>query len=194
MNLIDLVDNSRTDKNTVHSYLNLYQEILNKKRTTAKNVLEIGIGVPTPYITDGGSIKLWHDFFTNAIVYALDIKNIEEVWEGIKNNDRIILHTSIDAYNDIFFTNEFLNKNIKFDIMLDDGPHTLESMKTFIKLYSQIMTDDGILIIEDVQDWDWVDILKNEVPDNLKQFIKVYDLRANKNRYDDIVFTIDKCN
>jgi len=35
--------------------------------------------------------------------------------------------------------------------MLDDGPHTLESMKQFIKLYSQIMTDDGILIIEDVQ-------------------------------------------
>jgi hypothetical protein len=28
----------------------------------------------------------------------------------------------------------------------------------------------------------------------LKQFIKVYDLRPNKNRYDDIVFTIDKLN
>ena len=90
MNLIDLIDNSRTDKNTIHSYLNLYQGIFDKKRTTAKNVLEIGIGVPTLDITDGGSIKLWHDFFTNAIIYALDIKNIEEVWEGIKNNDRII--------------------------------------------------------------------------------------------------------
>jgi hypothetical protein len=76
MNLIDLVDNSRTDKNTVHSYLNLYQEIFDKKRTTAKNVLEIGIGVPTPDITDGGSIKLWHDFFTNATVYGLDIMKI----------------------------------------------------------------------------------------------------------------------
>jgi len=28
----------------------------------------------------------------------------------------------------------------------------------------------------------------------VKQFIKVYDLRKNKNRYDDIVFTIDKSN
>lgn len=56
------------------------------------------------------------------------------------------------------------------------------------------MTDDGILIIEDVQSWDWIDILINEVPENLKQFIKIYDLRANKNRYDDIVFTIDKSN
>ena len=67
-------------------------------------------------------------------------------------------------------------------------------MKSFIKLYSQIMTDDGILIIEDVQSWDWIDILKNEVPDSLKKYIKVYDLRPNKNRYDDIVLTIDKSN
>ena len=78
--------------------------------------------------------------------------------------------------------------------MLDDGPHSLESMKQFINLYSQIMTDDGILIIEDVQSWDWIDILKNEVPANLRKFIKIYDLRQNKNRYDDIVFTIDKSN
>jgi hypothetical protein len=78
--------------------------------------------------------------------------------------------------------------------MLDDGPHSLESMKQFIKLYSQIMADDGILIIEDVPTGDWISILENEVPEELKPFVKVYDLRPNKNRYDDIVFTIDKTN
>jgi len=56
------------------------------------------------------------------------------------------------------------------------------------------MTDDGILIIEDIPSWDWIDTLKNEVPEHLKQFIKSYDLRPNKNRFDDIVFTIDKSN
>ena len=35
-------------------------------------------------------------------------------------------------------------------------------------------------------------MLCDEVPENLKSFIKVYDLRHIKNRYDDIVFTIDK--
>lgn len=75
---------------------------------------------------------------------------------------------------------------------MDDGPHTLESMKIFINLYSQLLTDNGILILEDVQSWDWIEILKNEVSDDLKQFIKVYDLRSIKNRYDDIVFVIDK--
>jgi len=187
MSLEEIVDNSRTDKNTVHSYLPLYQKLLISKKETAKNVLEVGIYA-------GGSIKLWSDFFTNATVYGLDIINIQNIWEGIKYNDKIILHTSIDAYNNDFFINNFLNKNIKCDFILDDGPHTLESMKQFIRLYSQIMTDDGILIIEDIQSWDWIDILKNEVPENLKQFIKIYDLRHNKNRYDDIVFTIDKLN
>ena len=187
MSLEELADNNITDKNTAHSYLSLYQELLVKKKETAKNVLEVGI-------SRGGSIKLWHDFFTNANIYGLDIINSYEVWDAIKNKDRIILHTYTDAYNIEIFTSNFLNKNIKFDFMLDDGPHTLESMIQFIKLYSQIMTPDGILIIEDVQSWDWISILKNEVPENLKKFIKVYDLRHVKGRYDDIVFTIDKYN
>ena len=187
MSLAELVNNLRTDKNTLHSYLSLYQSLLINKKDTAKNVLEIGIN-------NGGSIKLWNDFFINANVHGIDIQSIDDIWEDIKNKDRIILYTSNDAYNNAFFNTHFLNKNIKYDFMLDDGPHTLESMQQFIKLYSQIMTDDGILIVEDVQSWDWIDILKNEVPDHLKPFIKVYDLRANNNRYDDIVFTIDKSN
>jgi hypothetical protein len=35
MSLIDLVDNSRTDKNTTHSYLDLYEKLLFSKKETA---------------------------------------------------------------------------------------------------------------------------------------------------------------
>lgn len=51
MSLLEIVNNSKTDKNTLHSYLDLYQKLLVKKEDTAKNILEIGI-------LDGGSIKL----------------------------------------------------------------------------------------------------------------------------------------
>lgn len=190
MSLEKIIDNSNTDKNTTHSYLPLYEKLLNSKKETAKNVLEIGIGDFGK--KNGGSIKLWKDYFKNAIIYALDILPIHSVMDELLNNERVILYTSTNAYDNDFFTTNFLNKNIKCDFMLDDGPHTLESMKKFIELYSQIMTDDGILIIEDVQSWDWIDILKNKVPEHLKQFVKVYDLRQCKGRYDDIVFTIDK--
>jgi len=184
-----LVNNVKTDKNTTHSYLDLYQNLLSSKKNTAKNILEVGIGYPGD---NGGSIKLWHDYFINANVYALDIQHIKDVWNEIKNKDRIKLFTSTDAYDEVNFTELFLNKNIKFDMMLDDGPHTLESMIQFIKLYSQIMTEDGILIIEDVQSIDWIDELKKVVPADLVNYIEVYDLRKNKNRYDDIVFVINK--
>jgi hypothetical protein len=184
MSLLELVDNDHTDKNTVHSYLPLYQKLLEHKKHTAKNVLEVGIH-------RGGSIKLWNDFFTNATVHALDIMAIGEDCTDIQNKERIVLYTLTDAYNVEFFTKNFLLKNIKCDFMLDDGPHTLESMQQFIRLYSQIMTDDGILIIEDVQSWDWLNVLIAEVPEHLQKFIKIYDLRNNKQRYDDIVFTID---
>ena len=192
MSLEDLVDNTMTDKNTAHSYLPLYQQLLANKKETAKNVLEVGIGNFGE--KNGGSIKLWRSFFKNATVYGLDILPIDRVIDELKNDDRVVLYTSTDAYNNEFFKTHFLDKNIKCDFMLDDGPHTLESMKQFIRLYSQIMTDDGILIIEDIQSWDWIDILKNEVPEHLKQYVKIHDLRHVKQRYDDIVFTIDKFN
>lgn len=190
MSLESLIDNSLTDKNTSHSYMGLYDTLLKNKKETAVNVLEVGIGDFGQ--KNGGSIKLWRDYFTKATIYGLDILSSDRVIDELLTDNRVVLYTSTDAYNVDFFTTHFLNKNIKCDFMLDDGPHTLESMKKFIQLYSQLMTDDGILIIEDVQSMEWIDVLRNEVPEDLKKFIKVYDLRSNRNRYDDIVFTIDK--
>lgn len=52
MSLAELADNVRTDKNTL--YLTLYESLLNSRKSSAKNVLEIGIGD----INHGESIKL----------------------------------------------------------------------------------------------------------------------------------------
>ena len=190
MSLVSLIDDTETDKNTVHSYLELYETLLSPKKDTAKNILEIGIGDFKE--KNGGSIKLWKDYFPNAIIYALDILPKERVLDELINDERVVLFTSTNAYDEKFFNENILKKNLKFDFMLDDGPHTLESMKTFIRLYSKVMTDDGILIIEDIQSIEWWPILYREVPQHLKKFVKPYDLRKNKNRYDDMVFTIDK--
>lgn len=180
--LIDIVNNEKTDKNTVHSYLNLYQSLLQKKKYSCKNVIEVGVQW-------GGSIKLWHDYFPNATIYGCDIYEESIMWDQIMNNNRIKLFNSINAY-DPLFVNKI--KDIRFDFAIDDGPHTLESMIQFIQLYLPLMTEDGIFIIENVQDISWLDILRTYVPDEFKNNIKTYDLRAIKGRYDDIVFVIDK--
>ena len=186
MSLEELVDNSRTDKNTTHSYLPLYQHLLQSKKETAKNVLEVGV-------QRGGSIKLWRDFFPNATVYGIDSMQEREVSADLKNDSRVVVLSDTDAYNVDFF-NSFYRKNIKFDFLLDDGPHTLESIYQFIEWYTHLMAADGLFVIENVACWDWINILRNAVAEPLKPFIKVYDLRANKNQYNDIVFTIDKSN
>jgi len=183
--LKDLINDTKTDKNTTHSYIDLYQSLFEKKKDTATNILEIGI-------SSGGSIQLWKDYFTNATVYGLDIMNMSDVWSEIKDNPRIKLYTSVDAYNNDFFINIFLNSSRRFDIVLDDGPHTKESMIIFIRNFSRLLTDDGILVVEDVQYLDWIPELTLAVPVELQKYIEVYDLRANKGRYDDIVFVINK--
>ena len=203
MNLIDIINKNKllygirimrygkleildiTDKNTIHSYIPLYQKLLEPIQYSAKNILEIGVA-------SGGSMRLWYDFFKNANIFGCDIV------DNIKNKkfleqSRIYLNLYSDAYSDKF-VKKILDKNIKFDFLLDDGPHTLESQIKFIKLYTQLLSEKSILIIEDVQDISWFTILKNNTPENLKKYIKVYDLRHNKNRYDDLVFTIDKIN
>ena len=185
MSLHQLIVNDMTDKNTTHSYLDCYERLFNHLRHKAKNVLEIGIYT-------GGSMKLWFDYFQNATVYGVDINDENCVWYDVKGRDRIKLLTSCDGYDPTFFLNNFVANNIRFDAMIDDGPHTLESMKAFIVYYSSLLTEDGVLVIEDVQDIAWVNELKEIVPENLKQYIEVYDLRNVKNRYDDIMFVINK--
>lgn len=185
MSLVDLVDNTRTDKNTGHSYLDLYQRLLEHKKDTAKNILEIGIG-------GGGSIQLWNDFFLNANIYSIDCTPMNWVFEKLLPLERITLYTGVDAYNEIIFNSYFKSKKLLFDMILDDGAHTLETMIKFIELYSHILTEDGILMIEDIPDPNWVSSLIRATPDHLKKFIEVYDLRHIKNREDDIVFVIKK--
>ena len=114
------------------------------------------------------------------------------VFEKLLPLDRVTLYTGLDAYDEKIFNSYFYKKNIKFDMILDDGAHTLETMIKFIELYSKILNDDGVLIIEDIPDIAWIDSLKNCTPEHLKKYISIYDLRNIKNRFDDIVFVIDK--
>jgi hypothetical protein len=54
----------KSDKGTVHSYLSVYEEILAPYRTTAKNILEIGL-------FNGASLLMWEQYFAGA-VFGID--------------------------------------------------------------------------------------------------------------------------
>lgn len=191
MSFVNLVNNSLTDKNTSHSYLPLYQTLLGKKQNTAENVLEIGV-------ERGGSIQLWSDFFVNAHIYGIDLKSDTELRQCGCPVDELVkrpvvsLYTSTNAYDEATVQHLFLDTGVAFDVVIDDGPHTLDSMVRCIQLYAPLLTYDGVLIIEDVQSWSWMTTLTDAVPEHLQQYVQTYDLRDHKNRYDDMVFVIDK--
>ena len=182
------INNIYTDKGTTHSYLTLYETLLEPIKNNAKNVLEVGIG--DFGIKNGGSLLLWRKYFANATIYGIDILPINRVLDELINDKTIKLFCNSNAYDEGFILKNF--KDISFDVLLDDGPHTLESQENFLKLYSPLLSENGILIIEDIQKIEWLEYLKNKTPEHLKQYVRTYDLRKNKGRYDDIVFTIDR--
>lgn len=188
--LFDLVDNTKTDKNTCHSYLPVYQELFAPKRYDTNNILEIGIGWPKENKDNGGSIKLWHDYFKKSTIYSSDIIPISDVNDSIINKERIKLYTSTDAYDVSFIENTFIKNNIKFDILIDDGPHTLDSMIFFVKHYLPLLKEDGVFVIEDIPDMNWIQILTENTPEQYRKYIKCADLRRYKDRWDDIMFII----
>jgi hypothetical protein len=165
-----------TDKNTTHCYISsVYENLFNDAQDTYLNILEIGID-------KCGSINLWKEYFSNATIYGVDIIDSQEI-----NDERIKLFKN-NAY-DINFVNSLPNN---FDLIIDDGPHTLDSMIRFLQCYQSKLNNGGILIIEDIQSIDWVEILKSHIYTENTENYTVYDLRTVKGRYDDILLVIDK--
>lgn len=104
------LDNKYTDKNTIHSYLPLYETLLQPIKETARAVLEVGV-------YKGGSIKLWHDYFKNASIYGCDIsdnilreskpklisklnRSRTRIIKTLRESDRIILYLNEDSYTE----------------------------------------------------------------------------------------------
>ena len=79
-----------------------------------------------------------------------------------------------------------------FDVIIDDGPHTLESQVFAVKHYLPLLNEGGVFAIEDIQDISHIDILTDAVPEDLKQNIVTYDVRETKGRYDDVIFTVSR--
>lgn len=189
--LEDLIDTNvyYTDKNTTHSYFNSYNGLFTPIRKIAKNILEIGIGNFSD--KNGGSLLLWKLFFKNASIHGVDIVSESRVYDIILRDNNIETYLNTDAYGNEF-VETFKKKNKLFDVIIDDGPHTFETQCKCIELYSEMLSDNGILVIEDVQDINWINKFKTLTPSHLQKYIHVYDLRHVKNRYDDILFVINK--
>lgn len=181
MSLQSLVDNSRTDKNTCHSYLPVYEKLFESKRHTAKHVVEIGIA-------QGGSIKLWRDYFSKALIHGVDIYDQSQLPADLIKLPDVICYTNADAYSPEFLQMLY----VPLDIVIDDGPHTLRSQQAAINFYLPKLAPSGILVIEDIQSWEHVQTLVNSIPSSIRHTFEIHDRRQLKDRSDDILLAIHK--
>lgn len=165
----------RTDKNCVHSYVdNVYEELFKEIRHSTKRLLEIGV-------EGGGSLCMWKEYFSNAEIFGIDEKSCRQ----LEGRSRIKTFTG-DAYEKSMV--DLVGDN--FDIIIDDGPHTLKSMLFVIEEYIKKLSPEGLLVIEDFQDFDWTNIVRRKLKDGYEA--EVRDLRRIKSRYDDILMVIRK--
>ena len=138
-----------------------YNRVLSPRKDQVKNVLEIGIW-------GGESILLWRDYFSNANIIGADINSCAK----LENQDRITQLIG-NAY-----TSEFLNQFEKeyFDVIIDDGPHTMETMSYFLTNHISLLKKGGILILEDIIDRNWTPELLKLI-DNTKYKVTTVDMR-----------------
>jgi beta-1,4-mannosyl-glycoprotein beta-1,4-N-acetylglucosaminyltransferase len=175
--------NGGTDKDTEHSYIETYEKVLSPYLDKKPSILEIGVQF-------GGSSLLWHDYFDDSKLVMLDIKDVRgsNIVDKMDKN-RYKFHI-LDAYKKESFDKVKEETPDGFDIIMDDGPHTLESQIFFLRNYTKLLKDDGVMIIEDIQSINYANILEELIPDGYKG--EIVDLRGIKNRYDDIMLIVRK--
>ena len=168
-----------TDKGTVHDYINSYYSNEFSDRHKPLRLVEIGIAC-------GCSIQLWKSWFTNCDIYSFDV--------NLCGDSKVDIDGTTLLYQDAYDLNSVnLFEDNSLDYVIDDGPHNLQSQKDSILLYLPKIKPGGKIIIEDVQDISWIDEFINLIKiHSLSVTYKVYDMRNNKNRYDDIIFEVTK--
>ena len=99
--LIQLADNSLTDKGTQHTYLGVYEALFESKKNTATDIIEVGIGCF--FDKNGGSIKLWKDYFSNAQIHGIDILPENRVIDELINDSKFINVFVFKAYSVVIY-------------------------------------------------------------------------------------------
>jgi hypothetical protein len=151
-----LAFNNKTDKcpKIKHTYTPYYYDILSPIKNTCKNVLEFGIGFNnyTHGALHGGSLKMWKEFFPNALLVGLDFNK-----DLLFKDDRIDTFFTDQKSEEILINTkkEIFNKyptilSDKFDLILDDGSHDYEDQIRSINIYWDCLKVDGYYIIEDI--------------------------------------------
>ena len=162
----NILATNKSDKSSPNNYHILYSFIFNELGVNESlNVLEIGIGTNNPYLvstmgiygTPGASLYAFKEYLPNSNIYGCDIdRDILFEYERIKT-------CYVDQLNSKSFE-EISNKfgDIKFDLIIDDGLHSIGSNFNTLLFALKNLKDNGWLVVEDIQiitNWKSIDYI-----------------------------------
>lgn len=159
-----------SDKYGHHNYTPIYDANFSSLKNENMVLLEIGIG-GYEYVDRGGSsLKMWRDYFPNAIIHGVDIYD-----KSFFNDNRIFTH--IGSQDDSVFLHSLINKIGSPTICIDDGSHVNDlTIKTFEILFP-VIKPGGIYVVEDVHTSYWPDIYGGDFD------VKNHDSRTTMNYF-----------
>ena len=129
------------------SLFKIYDIHFNRFMDRNPTILEIGV-------SKGGSLEMWNSYFNGKCqIYGIDIDrkclNVPNVLEA--DNIKI----EIGDQNDRNFWKKFLKDKPKFDIVIEDGGHTMsQQIVTYEELIDHV-SDNGVYLCEDLHTSYW---------------------------------------
>tara|TARA_R110002126_G_scaffold208374_3_gene355254 strand:- start:790 stop:1470 length:681 start_codon:yes stop_codon:yes gene_type:complete len=156
MRLDEIAEKYVTDKRILeHNYVQYYEKYFEGLRGKKLKILEIGIYRPCVQgVKDGrqvgASLKTWYDYFPDAEIYGVDLGDFTDV-----DNERIKTTICNQSYREDGDDYPGLSSVIDeyggdFDIIIDDGGHTMEQQLVTLGYMFKYLNSDGIFVVEDL--------------------------------------------
>lgn len=126
-------------------YFDIYDRHMKRFQGINPLILEIGV-------QNGGSLDMWNYYFNNQCeIVGVDIdKNCLNLQKDFKNAKIII-----GDQGDENFWRDFVAKMPKFDIIIDDGGHTMNQQIITMKYLLNHLNNHGVYICEDTHTSYW---------------------------------------
>ena len=161
--LCEIMGRNGSDKGNVdlsktgHNFTILYDQLFRHVKDKEVRLFELGLGTDNPNLLSnmcgqpfprpGASLHGWKEYFPRGKIFGADIDgsilfeedNIKTYFCDQLNNETIQNMWNLNA-----------ELNEEFDIILEDGLHTVESSVNFFQNSFHKLKENGVYIIEDV--------------------------------------------
>ena len=123
-----------------HGFATEYHKYFEAIRNDVKSLLEIGI-------LDGGSLRMWRDYFPNAEIYIIEFFEDEyrNLWQS---PDTKIPNVTVISGNQSYPSTWEEIPNV-LDVVIDDGSHVPEDQIASVELGFSKLKSKGLWFIED---------------------------------------------